>query len=250
MCLSQLEQRKLSNLSLHSLLRQPPVTQAARSFVDRSNGDACCSALERAAGQGSQVRPPFGESSTRWALTMPSTFVCLSTCSRSAPAENERSVLVLDSRDNRLQSPYQGWLLDEILINANARINILSDRALVRSPSTGYHMNLFMLKTLDGFKLVLCGSMTSYGSVPCGKWDSHTGKVLSHEGFSAIPLASHAGRLSHLGGRQGEDRRSALCSFGTQGLSLRQRHDRSDQPRGRSPDVRPAGECFHPHLSW
>ena len=97
--------------------------------------------------------------------------------------ENERSVLVLDSRDNRLQSPYQGWLLDEILINANARINILSDRALVRSPSTGYHMNLFMLKTLDGFKLVLCGSMTSYGSVPCGKWDSHTGKVLSHEAF-------------------------------------------------------------------
>ena len=92
-------------------------------------------------------------------------------------------MLVLDSRDNRLQSPYQGWLLDEILINANARINILSDRALVRSPSTGYHMNLFMLKTLDGFKLVLCGSMTSYGSVPCGKWDSHTGKVLSHEAF-------------------------------------------------------------------
>jgi hypothetical protein len=97
--------------------------------------------------------------------------------------ENERSVLVLDSRDNRLQSPYQGWLLDEILINANARINILSDRALVRSPSTGYHMNLFMLKTLDGLKLVLCGSMTSYGSVPCGKWDEDTGKVLSHEAF-------------------------------------------------------------------
>lgn len=32
--------------------------------------------------------------------------------------ENERSVLVVDSRDKRIQSPFQGWLLDEILLNA------------------------------------------------------------------------------------------------------------------------------------
>ena len=37
-----------------------PVTQAARSFVDRSNETPAARRL-RAAGQGSQVRPPFGE---------------------------------------------------------------------------------------------------------------------------------------------------------------------------------------------
>ena len=56
----------------------------------------------------------------------------------------ERSVLILDARDQRIQSPYQGWLLDEILLNAQSGINILSDRQLVRSPATGYHMNLFL----------------------------------------------------------------------------------------------------------
>ena len=97
--------------------------------------------------------------------------------------QGERSVLVLDTRDNRVQSPYQGFLLDEILINANAQISVLSDRALVRSPSSGYHMNLFMMKTLDGFKVTLVGSMTSYGHVPCGSWDGATAAVLKHSAF-------------------------------------------------------------------
>eukprot|EP00434_Breviolum_minutum_P002120 symbB.v1.2.001872.t1/scaffold79.1/size344139/3 len=46
--------------------------------------------------------------------------------------EGERSVLVLDSRDHRLQSPFQGWLLDEILTNANARLNVVSDLSGVK----------------------------------------------------------------------------------------------------------------------
>ena len=91
--------------------------------------------------------------------------------------------MVLDHRDQRLQSPFQGWLLDEILTNANARISITSDVRLLRSPTTGYHCNIFMMKTLDNFKMVLVGSMTSYGSVPCGRWDSETGAVLSHAAF-------------------------------------------------------------------
>lgn len=33
---------------------------------------------------------------------------------------SERSILILDSRDVRLQSPFQGWLIDEILTNANS----------------------------------------------------------------------------------------------------------------------------------
>ena len=159
-----------------------PVTHAARNFVDRSNETPAARRLreqqDKAAKSGRRsVR--YNQMGAHNAINarLPEHL------QQVGSGENERSVLVLDSRDNRLQSPYQGWLLDEILINANARINILSDRALVRSPSTGYHMNLFMLQTLDGFKLVLCGSMTSYGSVPCGKWDEDTGKVLSHETF-------------------------------------------------------------------
>ena len=97
--------------------------------------------------------------------------------------DGERSVLVLDTRDNRVQSPYQGFLLDEILINANAQISVLSDRALVRTPSSGYHMNLFMMKTLDGFKVTMVGSMTSYGHAPCGGWDSETADLLKHKSF-------------------------------------------------------------------
>jgi hypothetical protein len=95
----------------------------------------------------------------------------------------ERSVLILDARDQRIQSPYQGWLLDEILLNAQSGINILSDRQLVRSPATGYHMNLFYVRAIDGYKLIVVGSMTSYGSVPCARWDSLTGSVLSHPAF-------------------------------------------------------------------
>jgi len=82
-----------------------------------------------------------------------------------------------------LQSPFQGWLVDEILTNAHSKINILQDARLVRSPTSGYHCNVFLLKTLDNYKLVFAGSMTSYGSVPCGKWDTATARVLSHNAF-------------------------------------------------------------------
>jgi hypothetical protein len=93
--------------------------------------------------------------------------------------ENERSVLVMDSRDKRIQSPFQGWLLDEILLNAQSGINILSDGKLIRSPNSGYHMNVFYVRTLDGFKFILVGCMTSYGTVPCARWDANTGSVMA-----------------------------------------------------------------------
>ena len=95
----------------------------------------------------------------------------------------ERSILILDHRDQRLQSPFQGWLVDEILTNAHSKINILQDANLVRSPTSGYHCNIFLLKTMDNFKLVFAGCMTSHGSVPCGKWDTATARVLSHQAF-------------------------------------------------------------------
>eukprot|EP00435_Cladocopium_sp_Y103_P030717 s2614_g7.t1 len=97
--------------------------------------------------------------------------------------ENERSVLIIDSRDKRIQSPFQNWLLDEILLNAQSGVNILSDRQLIRSPNSGYHMNLFYVRTIDGYKLILIGSMTSYGTVPCARWDKETGEVMKHQAF-------------------------------------------------------------------
>jgi hypothetical protein len=93
-------------------------------------------------------------------------------------------VLVIDSRDRRIQSPYQGWLLDEILLNAQSGVNVLVDRQLVRSPNKGYHLNLFYVRTMDGFKFILVGSMTSYGTVPAARWDADsTGKIMAHPAF-------------------------------------------------------------------
>lgn len=82
--------------------------------------------------------------------------------------------------------PYLHWLLDEILINAQAGVNILSDARLIRSPATGYHLSLFYMRTLEGKKLIVVGSMTSYGSIPCGRWDSFTGEVMSHAAFQSF----------------------------------------------------------------
>ena len=60
-------------------------------------------------------------------------------------AEKGKSSSVIDSRDQKLQRPYQGWLLNEILVNAQAGINIHQDRTLVRSPK-----QLFCVRTLEG----------------------------------------------------------------------------------------------------
>eukprot|EP00434_Breviolum_minutum_P034619 symbB.v1.2.030648.t1/scaffold3477.1/size55879/5 len=159
-----------------------PVTQAARNLLDNANEPPASRRLRRQ----QELAQKKGKKSAR--------FVQLgahNACNISLPphiqqvgsGRGERSIMVLDHRDQRLQSPFQGWLLDEILTNANARISITSDVRLLRSPTTGYHCNIFMMKTLDNFKMVLVGSMTSYGSVPCGRWDSETGAVLSHAAF-------------------------------------------------------------------
>ena len=97
--------------------------------------------------------------------------------------EDERSVLVVDSRDRGIRSPFQGWLVDEILLNAQNEVNILSDRQLVRQHQTGFHMNLFYVRIIDGVKLILVGSLTSYGNVPCAAWDSETSDVIAHKAF-------------------------------------------------------------------
>ena len=90
----------------------------------------------------------------------------------------ERSLLIIDHTDQRLQSPFQGWLVDEILLSY--RIPSWSDarqRAIISMSSCSRRW------ALGNFNLVFAGSMTSYGSVPCGKWDTATARVLSHNAF-------------------------------------------------------------------
>ena len=60
------------------------------------------------------------------------------------------SILVLDKRDERLISPFQNWLIDEITSNAASSINVLTERDQVMPPSSGYHCTLFANYTLDG----------------------------------------------------------------------------------------------------
>ena len=160
-----------------------PATQAAQQFVQHANETAAARRLQKqqekneARGGGKRVRWGQFDYNSPHQRQLPDYLAQVG----SGPGE--RSVLVIDTRDQRLQSPVQGWVLDEILTNAQAAINVLSDRNLVRSPQQGYHFNLFLMKTLSTFKLTLINSMTSYSTVPCGAWDAPTGKVLSRKAF-------------------------------------------------------------------
>ena len=98
-----------------------PVTQAARNFVDHTNEPAAARRLRKQ----QEMAQRKGRRGAR--------FVQLgahNACNIALPphiqqvgsGQGERSIMVLDHRDLRLQSPFQGWLLDEILTNAGARI--------------------------------------------------------------------------------------------------------------------------------
>ena len=163
-----------------------PVMQAAQGLLDHSNENPTSRRLRRQQEQAARR----GRRGVRWGQLAPGRLAHnpLNTAlpdhlSQIGAGEGERSILVLDDRDRRVQSPFQGWLLDEVLTNALAGINVRSDRHAVRSPSTGYHLNLFMVRTLDSVKVTVCGSMTCYGQAPCAKWDSLTGEVMSHSAF-------------------------------------------------------------------
>ena len=90
-----------------------PVNQAARNLVDHTNEPPAARRLRRQQEQ-AQRR---GRRGIRYGQ-----MGAHNACNAQLPGrirqvgskEGERSVLVLDSRDHRLQSPFQGWLLDEI----------------------------------------------------------------------------------------------------------------------------------------
>ena len=64
--------------------------------------------------------------------------------------ETRNSLLIIDNRDDRVVSPFQNWLAQEIMSNAASSINVLTERDQVLTPSSGYHCSLFANYTLDG----------------------------------------------------------------------------------------------------
>ena len=95
----------------------------------------------------------------------------------------DTSVIVVDSRDDRMISPFRNWLVSEIIINSASSINVLSERDQVMPPSSGFHLSLFANYTLDGVKAVLVISIESDTGVPCAGWDGPTAHALSHPVF-------------------------------------------------------------------
>ena len=89
---------------------------------------------------------------------------------------NRNSLLVVDNRDERLISPFQKWLVDEIMSNAASSIDVLPDQ--VMPPNSGHHCSLFANYTLNGIEAVLVFSMSSKIGVPCAQWDSYASRAL------------------------------------------------------------------------
>ena len=57
--------------------------------------------------------------------------------------ETRNSLLVIGNRDDRVVSPFQNWLAQEIMSNAASSINVLTERDQVLTPNSGYHCSLF-----------------------------------------------------------------------------------------------------------
>eukprot|EP00435_Cladocopium_sp_Y103_P013747 s3661_g3.t1 len=95
----------------------------------------------------------------------------------------DQSIIVVDTRDDRMVSPFQTWLVSEIMSNAASSINVLTERDQVMPPSSGYHIALFANYTLDGIKAVLAISIESETGNTCAQWDSDAAHALSHQAF-------------------------------------------------------------------
>ena len=93
------------------------------------------------------------------------------------------SIMMVDKRDDRLVSPFQAWLVSEIMANSASSINVLTERDQVMPPNSGFHMSLFANYTLDGIKAVLAVSIDSTSGSMCGGWDPPTARALSHPAF-------------------------------------------------------------------
>ena len=93
------------------------------------------------------------------------------------------SVHVIDNRDDRMVSPFQTWLVSEIMANAASSINVLTERDQVMPPNSGFHLALFGNYTLDGIKVVIAISIESNTGNTCAGWDAETAQALAHPAF-------------------------------------------------------------------
>ena len=100
--------------------------------------------------------------------------------------DNERktSIIMVDKRDDRIVSPFQAWLVREIMTNRSSSINVLTERDQVMPPQSGYHLSLFANYTLDGFKATVAISIGSQTGAPYGGWDPATQMLLATWLFS------------------------------------------------------------------
>lgn len=94
------------------------------------------------------------------------------------------SIIMVDNRhDERMVSPFQAWLVSEIMANSASSINVLTERDQVMPPSSGFHLALFANYTLDGIKAVMAISIESETGSDCAGWDGETASALAHPAF-------------------------------------------------------------------
>ena len=86
--------------------------------------------------------------------------------------QEDQSIIVIDKRDDRMVSPFQTWLVSEIMANAAGSINVLTERDQVMPPNSGYHVALFGNYTLDGIKVVVAISIEATTGNTCAGCDA------------------------------------------------------------------------------
>ena len=101
--------------------------------------------------------------------------------------------MLVDNRDGRVVSPFQGWFPVECSDNAASSVNIITERNQVISPQQGYYMMLFAVVTLQTFKLTLVISMDCAQGSQCGYWDAQSARALAHRAFQPFdwPIMSN-----------------------------------------------------------
>ena len=120
--------------------------------------------------------------------------------------DRKTSIIMVDTRDERIVSPFQAWLVREIMTNSSSSVNVLTERDQVMPPNSGYHLSLFANYT-DWFSVWWLGRQDR--------------SCLESRGFSAFHLAGAQGHLAIIYGREGLQRQRDPLPLDLPGLSRR-----------------------------
>ena len=94
------------------------------------------------------------------------------------------SIIMVDNRDERMVSPFQAWLVSEIMANSASSINVLTERDQVMPPparATIWHCSLTTPWMVS--KAVLAISIECDTGSECAGWDADTASALAHPAF-------------------------------------------------------------------